>query len=104
LLDAMQQQERFYSMHNTYVAFSAGAEDEDARRFKWWSGAAAQNSAYELRGEACAGRDIRQCIEIKALPGTARVDPAFRDPECGTLGVDSIGQRRASGTSPRCWP
>lgn len=104
LLDIMQQQERFHSMHNTYVAFSPDSVDADARHFKWWSGGAAATSAYELRGEACPDQDISECIEVKAIPGTERVDRKFRDADCETLGLNSIGQRTASGRSLRCWP
>lgn len=104
LLDILQQQERFYSLHNTYVAFSADSTDPAAQRFKWWSGGEASGSAYEMRGEACPDRDITECIEVKAVPGTERVDVKFRDAECGTLSLNSIGQRRPSGGSLRCWP
>lgn len=104
LLDILQQQERFYSLHNTYVAFSADSTDPDALRFKWWSGGDATGSAYELHGAACPNRDISECIEVRAVPGTARVDAKFKDIECGTLTMDSIGQRGPSGGSARCWP
>src|SRR5206468_8545110 len=48
LIEAMQQQERFRSQHNTYVAFSSSHSDGDAQDFKWWSGHDASTSAYEL--------------------------------------------------------
>ena len=104
LLDILQQQERFYALHNTYVAFSADSDDPVAQRFKWWSGGEASGSAYELRGEACPDRDISECIEVKAVPGTGRVDAKFRDAECGTLTLDSIGKRGPAGGAVRCWP
>ena len=104
LLDILQQQERFYSLHNTYVEFSAESADPDAQRFKWWSGGEAAGSAYELRGDACPDRDISECIEVKAVPGTERVDARFSDAECGTLSLNSIGQRGPSGGPVRCWP
>lgn len=104
LMDILQQQERFYSLHNTYIAFSADSTDADARRFKWWSGSEASGSAYELRGDACSGRAIDECIEVRALPGTVRVDTKFRDAECGTLSLNSIGQRGPSDAAVRCWP
>lgn len=104
LLDILQQQERFYSLHNTYVAFTADSADTDAQRFKWWSGGEAAGSAYELRGEACPGRDISECIQVRAMPGTEKVDAKFSDVECGTLTLNSIGQRGPSGRSVRCWP
>lgn len=104
LMEIIQQQERFYTLHNTYVAFSAASTDPDAQRFRWWSGSDAAGSAYELRADACAGQDINECVEVKALPGTDRVDAKFRDAECGTLSLNSIGQRGPSGTPVRCWP
>ena len=104
LLDILQQQERHYALHNTYVAFSAESDDPAAQRFKWWSGGEAGTSAYELRGEACLDRDISDCVEVRAVPGTERVDAKFRDTECGTLTLNSIGKRQPSGGSVRCWP
>ena len=104
MLDIMQQQERFYSLHNTYVAFSAESDDPAAQRFKWWSGDQAAGSAYELRGEACPDRDISDCIEVKAVPGTDRVNARFKDPECGTMTLNSIGKRGPTGGAARCWP
>lgn len=103
LLDIMQQQERFYSLHNTYVAFSADSPDPDAQRFKWWSGGAAVGSAYELRGAACPDSDITECIEVTAVPGTDKVDAKFSDAECGALTLDSIGRRGPTGEKTRCW-
>ena len=32
MLDILQQQERYYSQHNTYIAFSAESTDPDERR------------------------------------------------------------------------
>ena len=102
LLLAMQQQERFYSLHNTYAAFSASAPDPGGQ-FRWWSGASAGASAYELDAAACPDTDLRGCVEIRALPGTGRVDTRFRDPDCGTLVLRSSGERGAQGDADRCW-
>jgi type IV pilus assembly protein PilE len=104
LLENMQRQERYHSQHNTYVAFDADAVGPGAAFFKWHSGAAAAHSAYELRGQACPGQPIALCIELQALPGTARVDASFRDSECATLTLDSVGRQGATGTLARCWP
>ncbi len=104
LLELMQEQERHFSRHNTYVAFSADAHDGDAGRFRWFSGGDAASSAYELRGQACSGKPLGRCIELLALPGTARVDANFRDPLCETLSLTSEGVHRASGSGQQCWP
>jgi type IV pilus assembly protein PilE len=101
LIEAMQQEEVYYAQHNSYAAFSATAPEAG---FKWWLGSAPAGSAYELDAHACPGRAIGQCVELRATPGTPRVDARFRDPECATLTFDSAGERTASGTSDRCWP
>lgn len=107
LIEAMQQQERYQTRHNTYVAFSASDTEGDAQAFKWWSGAAAAGSAYELDAHACADGKLADCVEIRARPGTARVDARFRDPDCGALTLDSLGRQGAQAapeSSVHCWP
>ena len=102
LIDAMQRQERYRLQHHTYVAFSADAPGTDG--FTWWSGPRASASAYELDAHACPGREIGECVEIRARPGTARVDARFRDPDCGALTLDSTGRQGAEHAEARCWP
>lgn len=102
LIDAMQQEERYYSQHNSYTAFSA--TDPEPGPFHWWSGSTAPASAYELDAHACPDRAIAECVELRARPGTARVDARFRDPGCETLTLDSTGRQASSGTIDRCWP
>jgi type IV pilus assembly protein PilE len=103
MIEALQQQERYYTKHNTYVAFSADALPE-APRFKWWSGSTVAVSAYELDAQACPGRALNECVEIRARPGTERVDANFRDADCGTLTINSANEHSASGAYERCWP
>lgn len=104
LLNTMQDQERYYTLHNTYLPFSAASTGEDEKRFRWWLGASAPASAYELSGHACGALPLQACIELRAEPGTARVNPGFRDPECATLTLKSTGQTASSGPAQRCWP
>jgi type IV pilus assembly protein PilE len=104
LIEAIQQQERFYTGHNTYIAFGSGSLDPQAKRFKWWSGSSARRSAYELRAGACPGQKLAQCVEVRAMPGTDQVDAGFRDAGCETLTLNSAGERMASGPLERCWP
>lgn len=104
LLDAMQSQERYYSQHSAYLPFSSSSTAPDEQRFKWFSGSKAADSAYELSAHACPGMPLRACIELRATPGTGKVDSRFRDPDCGTLTLNSAGEYRASGTQARCWP
>jgi type IV pilus assembly protein PilE len=104
LLDAMQRQEQYRALHHSYVAFSATAGNAGDAGFRWWIGASASASAYELDAYACSGQDIAQCVVVRARPGTARVNPRFRDRECGELTFSSTGEQAASGSSERCWP
>lgn len=104
LLEVMQQQERYFTQNNSYLAFSYDASDPYAQRFKWWSGATAPQSAYELQGVACPNETIATCIEVSAIPGTKQVDSRFRDPECETMSLRSTGSKQASGPGTRCWP
>jgi len=104
LLETLQNQERYYSLHNAYIAFSADSNGADEKRFKWWSGQSAKTSAYELSGRPCPGSSLRDCIELQAVPGTSRVDRAFRDPDCETLTLVSTREQRAGGKQQRCWP
>jgi type IV pilus assembly protein PilE len=102
LIEVMQQQERYHMQHNSYVEFSSSA-DAGALGLRWWSGGSAATSAYELDAHPCAGQDIADCVEVRARPGTAKVDSRFRDPECGALTLDSLGAHASQGTG-RCWP
>ena len=104
LIEAMLQQECFYTSHNTYSAFGWDAPAPGPARFKWFSGASAQRSAYELRARACPGQALAQCVEVQAMPGTGRVDAGFKDVDCATLTLNSAGERMASGPLERCWP
>ncbi len=104
LLDALQQQERYYAQHNTYAAFSSDGAGPDDKLFAWWSGASAPQSAYELSGHACPGVPLQRCIELRAVPGTPKVDQNFRDEQCQTLTLNSTGQTGSTGPRKRCWP
>lgn len=104
MLVLMQQQENFYTAHNTYVPFSADATEPEARRFRWYSGSTPQASAYEISGHTCGNAPLQRCIELRATPGTARVNAGFRDDDCQILVLDSIGQHRATGPRQGCWP
>ncbi len=103
LQQLMQQQERYYTLHNRYVAFGPEATDADARLFRWYSGGSAQRSAYEIAGRACDGDTIDRCVQLVATPGTRRVDAQYRDSECEQLILTSTGERRATGPGQRCW-
>ncbi|HYC43576.1 MAG TPA: type IV pilin protein [Noviherbaspirillum sp.] len=101
LYQLMLQEERFYSQRNSYIAFSSGSSSEDEKLFKWYSGNSPDRSAYEIRGEACPGGAIRDCVRLVAMPGTANVDAHFEDPVCGNLAITSTGEKESN--TPECW-
>ena len=108
LLKLMQQQERYYTQNNRYLAFSAGAQDAQGVQFQWWSGdepqAGAVRSAYEIDAIACPDSTLAQCVLLRATPGTDRVDQQFKDADCGTLTLSSTGERGSTGPAAQCWP
>ena len=105
LLRLMQQQERYYSQNNHYLAFSSASPASQAQQFPWWSGeGGAVGSAYEIEALACPGLAIGQCVLLRALPGTSKVDAQFQDADCGVLSLSSTGQRGSSGPASHCWP
>jgi type IV pilus assembly protein PilE len=104
LVETLQHEESYFAQHHAYLAFSAEAPDTQAGRFKWWLGAAAQQSAYEIDAYACPGHELTACVEVRARPGTSRVNASFSDPDCGTLTFNSAGVQAASGPAERCWP
>lgn len=97
----MQQQERYYSQRNTYIAFSADSIGEEEKKFRWFSGGSAKNSAYEMKAEACESDTIQNCVRLIATPGTTKVDGAFTDPTCGEMSVTSTGIKHARHAD--CW-
>jgi len=101
LTKIMQQQERYYSLHTTYLAFSSDATGENEKKFKWFSGEQAASSFYEISAQACNGEHIRDCVLLTAQPGTIKVDRHYRDPVCGNLTLNSRGERKAD--ADKCW-
>lgn len=101
LMRTMQQQERYYSLQSSYIAFSAASADADAKSFRWYSGDNAPNSFYEISAEACDDRGIRDCVKLTAVPGTESVNRNYQDPLCGRLILTSEGEKSAD--ADHCW-
>lgn len=100
LLQLMQQQERYYTQRNTYIAFSSASTDVDERRFKWFSGATPADSGFQIRGRACGNAPLSACIELFAEAGGANVNTSYRDSACPSLSLRSTGEQ---GGSAACW-
>lgn len=103
LVELMQQQERYMTQRNTYLAFtnSAGTTNPATAKdtFKVFSGDREAGTAYWLSAATCAApnNDIRTCVQLTATP--VRADPA-----AGNLSINSIGQKTCTGTNDKvCW-
>ncbi|WP_282183679.1 type IV pilin protein [Herbaspirillum sp. ST 5-3] len=101
LMQLLQQEERAYSQHNSYIKFSQESTEEEEKKFKWFSGETSKSSAYEIKAEPCKNDTIRNCVQLIAMPGTKNVDSSYKDIACGELSVTSTGLKAAN--SPDCW-
>lgn len=108
LAELLQQQERYMTQNNTYLAFSNAAGTTTpasaATTFKVFSGDSAVRPSYWLSAVACggAGMGITNCVQLSATPTQT-------DAQVGTLTVSSTGIKTCSGTAsssnPKlCWP
>lgn len=99
LTELMQQQERYMTQNNTYLAFSntAGTTNPASVPFKTYSGDSAVNPSYYLSASVCGALNINECVTVSAAPVQS-------DPEVGTLQILSSGTKTCTGTRPAvCW-
>lgn len=120
LLELMQQQERFMTQRNCYVAFTTGSDgtatatantecgfssSTAVSMFKTYSGdSGAASASYLLKASQCGTQSLRDCISLEA---TLRNSAA--DSEVGNLTLTSTGLKGCSGTASSsnfklCWP
>lgn len=118
IAELLQQQERYITQRNTYLAFTttittAGAvtttPTSGSTAFKAYSGDQAAGAAYELEASCCYGTcvsgtvpTIQECVMVSAIP-----NPPFTDAEVGTLQMTSTGIKTCTGTTTNktlCWP
>jgi type IV pilus assembly protein PilE len=118
LSELMQQQERYITQRNCYIAFSTNATTGAATAispgsacggvtatavpFKTFSGENLGNSHYILSAEACPSGTgtlpISDCVRVVATPKAS-------DPAAGALQLTSTGIKSCTGTDTRlCWP
>jgi type IV pilus assembly protein PilE len=102
LLRTMQQQERYFTQRNTYVAFTAGST---ASAVISYSGEGLAKSACTIAAAACTSATIDACVELEATP-------QITDSKISNLYFDSSGQKKCalSGSATKvvntesCWP
>lgn len=94
LLELMQQQERYMTQNNTYMAFAAGATNTPFITTAGNSG----RVTYNLSAEACSGLTINVCVNLKAVP-------VQEDPRAGWLSLTSTGVKDCEKSDKKiCWP
>lgn len=99
LTELMQQQERYYSQHGSYIAFSSATPNG----FKWFSGSTPASSSYEIAATACKENTLEHCVLLVATPGADKVSTAYKDDACGDLSLTSNGIKTASHHGAQCW-
>ena len=92
LMQIMQQQERYYSQRSTYIVST-----DSAYAFKKYSGDNSASSVYDIAAtDGCTTTGLTNCVLLSATP-------KFADTECGTLRLDSVGNKSTSGSGTGCW-
>ena len=100
ILTMMQQQERYFSQNNTYLAIASTAANST---FKNWSGDSGFASAkWVLSSTNCVGDLIENCVSISAIPQVG----VWTD-DVNAITYTSRGQYscQPSGVpANKCWP
>ena len=95
ILQVMQQQERYYTQQNVYLAFTSVATGIPMKQFSGDS--SATSSACTLSAAACSGSSVSACIIVTGTPVKS-------DPEVGNITLQSDGTQSCSGTdTSKCW-
>jgi type IV pilus assembly protein PilE len=95
LTDLLQQQERYMTQNNTYLAFTRTTSQTV---FKTFSGDNDANSAYNLSATTCGATvPITACVQVNA-------EPRQTDAQAGTIWLRSSGEKGCSvANSTVCW-
>ncbi len=94
VMQVMQQQERYFTQQNTYLAFTSAAANVPMKQF---SGDNSASSACAIKSEACSGSTLSACVLVTAVPNKP-------DPAVGNITLQSDGTKGCSGTDQsKCW-
>ncbi|MFE8645938.1 type IV pilin protein [Sphingomonas sp. NCPPB 2930] len=112
LVELMQQQERYMTQRNTYLAFTnvAGTTNPPAasNTFKVYSGDTATNPPYWIAAGACAPAadgtqpSTNTCINLVATPTQA--DPKLTSLSLSSTGIKDCVQPNGVTDKKICWP
>ncbi len=93
MMEVLQQQERYMTQNNTYLAF---ADTATSSVFKNFSGDSKAKASYWIGSRACSG-DIKICVEVFGTP-------KYTDPDITELTITSTGVKSCTGTKTSvCW-
>ena len=93
MMEVLQQQERYMTQNNTYLAF---ADTATSSVFKNFSGDSKAKASYWIGSRACSG-DIKICVEVFGTP-------KYTDPDITELTITSTGVKSCTGTKTLvCW-
>lgn len=100
LLRTMQQQERYFTQFNQYVAFATSSGATPVSSF---SGDTPEKSACTITAAACGAQALNACIELTATPVKAdsKIEKLFYDSQ--NLKQCQIAGARVTDTTT-CWP
>ena len=99
LMEVLQQQERYMSQHNTYIAFSEDPAQDTTVPFKRFSGDKAATTFFRIGAKACTNQTIANCVEVFAKP-----NPSGSDPVVTEISITSTGVKKCSGSDANaCW-
>ena len=94
LMEVLQQQERYMTQNNTYLAFSSGSTTVP---FRTYSGDKKASASYLLEAKACTNQDIKDCVQIIGTP-------QYTEPAITTLIATSTGVKSCTGSNTAvCW-
>lgn len=95
LMQTMQQQERYYTQQNTYLAYSSAAS---APNMKTFSGDKANTSACNITAGQCTSTvALTACVVMKGTPN-------YTDPAVNVITLQSDGVKGCTGTDQtKCW-
>ena len=103
LANLLQQQERYFTQQNTYLAFAVGAAGSSTP-FKDYSGSTKAQSPYLLGARECrqvngVTPSIRDCVEVFAQPQSG----VFTDPAITEMAWDTQGSKLCTpSNTSRC--
>ena len=96
LMEVIQQQERYMTQNNTYLAF---AETSTTAPFKNYAGDSRNGTSYLIGSRACSTEtdNIRICVQVFGIP-------KYTDPDIIELNITSTGVKSCTGSKTSvCW-